>query len=299
MNRLFISRKDTSNAGDLSSCPIHYFPNFAGSDWIDILYLETVDLSKYDQIIVGGGGLLGNDNFIKSIKLLEPYAEKTFFWGTGINSKIDNPKKLTKKDIHILKLNSCLDYKLDMFKKENIGIRDSSKNHKIDFFHVPCSSCLHKIFDKDYEIEREFLLISHPKISSILNPEKKGGKFYADKKRIFTTAMDIEETVTEIKKSKYIISQSYHGIYWSMLSNRQVICINPWTNKFLFFGQPVEYTTKYLIEHHYNFLTGLSTNTFRNTVPIRFDLLPLYPNWLEYCRKQNLIFYNNRVMKHE
>ena len=71
MKRLFVNRKEKTNPGDWWSTPKHYFDKYKNDDWVDILDLDIVSLKNYDQIIVGGGGLLYNNNFEKFIIQLE------------------------------------------------------------------------------------------------------------------------------------------------------------------------------------------------------------------------------------
>ena len=266
MKRLFVNRKEKTNPGDWWSTPKHYFDSFKNDDWIDIFDLDKINLSGYDQIIVGGGGLLYNNNFEKFIIQLEhpKITHKVFYWGVGINTSFD--KHATKKDI----ANSLhrFNHKIKTFQKKQINIRDKQDLYNI----VPCASCLHPIFDKKIEIERDFLIINHNKVQSF----KKDG-YWQEKFNIDCINNSIENIVTEIKKSEIVYTQSYHGAYWSALCGKKTIIYRPWSTKFLNCDFPVK-----VMAHN-----GYHTIDYKNDIP------EPNMNYLNECREKNLKLYEN------
>jgi len=295
MNRLFVNRKDSmsntntlarlnsdvNNPGDYWCTPLHYWDEFKDCDWIDIMDVDSVDLNSYDQIIVGGGGLLGNNNFDPYIQLLLPYRDRVWFWAPGINNNISNPKEITQRGFQRLIDESKADnYNLKGFNKDKIAVRDYNQIYN----YLPCATCMHPVFDNaETEITRDYLILAHHKVSSLLGTHP----WLADKKRILQPKTEIDKIVKEIKRSKYILTNSYHGAYWSMLCNKPAVLISPWTNKFLFFKHQPPIITK----------NELSLIVMKELAPKKqidcfdFDSVATYPNYLEECRTANREFY--------
>jgi len=272
VDRLFVNRKEKTNAGDWWSTPKHYFDEYKNDEWVDIFDLDkTVGLENYDQIIVGGGGLLFNDNFQKFIRLLEhpKVVHKVFYWAVGINDKFN--KTSTKEDIedNLYNFNHIEGYhKINTLDKKQINIRDRQDRYNI----VPCASCLHPIFDEKIETERKFLIIKHNKVMSFNKHS-----FWRENKIISCIDNTIENIVTEIKKSEIVYTQSYHGAYWSALCGKKTIIYTPWSTKFLNCDFPVKVMARgEFLEVNYN-----------EDIP-EPDL-----NYLNECRTRNLKLYEN------
>jgi hypothetical protein len=288
MKRLFVNRKEMHptrkpNPGDWWSSPRHYFDEFTDSEWIDILDLDSVNLSDYEQIIVGGGGLLGNTNFQPYIDILSEYAEQVYFWGVGINSTLKTPKLLKPKQILRAKNNNTVNYNLKKFKHSQITVRDYGNYPGIVYDYLPCISCMHPIFDTVIEEKRDFLLLGHNKITTLDN---KNSSWFSGKKKITGVLADIEFVINEIKKSKIIITQSYHGAYWGLLCGKQVVILTPWNNKFFYYKPDVPMISIDTI----NYLLLPEKQQQKNLV-FDFDKIQTYPGYLEECRQLNREFY--------
>jgi len=263
MKRLFISRLVESNPGDYWSTPKHYFDEFKNDDWVDVFEFHKKDLTSYDKIIIGGGGLLFNPNFDKPLSLLQhpKYVEKVLFWGAGINSPFH--KNSTQKEID--ETSEKFPHKLKVFNKSQLNLRD--KQNRYNF--VPCASCLHKVFDTNEEVKRKYLIIRHTKVDSFRDP------LFNDIHKIYSIDNTIENVIKEIKKSEIIISQSYHGAYWAALCNKKVIVYRPWSTKFLYFNFPLKTLSK------------TNKKQFLNE-----DILTSTGDkYLNECRKKNLELY--------
>ena len=63
MNIVEFHRIDQNNPGDLFSNPSRYFFPDKETKKIDIDNVKRTEWHQKDTIIVGGGGLIGNDNF--------------------------------------------------------------------------------------------------------------------------------------------------------------------------------------------------------------------------------------------
>jgi len=303
MKRLFVNRKDSTdtnngrfrinsdvhNPGDYWCTPMHYWDEFKNCDWIDIMNIDSVDLNSYDQIIVGGGGLLGNNNFDPCIQQLLPHADRVWFWAPGINSNISNPKEITRRGFAKLVENSrAKQYNLKGFDKDKIAVRDYNQSYN----YLPCVTCMHPVFDDiESEIKQDYLILAHHKVKALLVQHR----FLSGKKRLLQPKTEIAKIVKEIKHSKYIVTNSYHGAYWSMLCNKPVVLISPWTNKFLFFKhQPTILT-----------MNDLKLIELKKVAPVTtkedcydFTSAETYPDYLEECRAANREFYL-KVTAHE
>jgi hypothetical protein len=266
VKRLFVNRKEKTNPGDWWSTPKHYFEEYKNDEWVDIFNLNKINLLEYDQIIVGGGGLLLNNNFKKFLSLLNnpEVVPKVIFWGVGVNSPYS--KFASQKDIE----NDSYKFSLELntFKNKQINVRDKQNSYKI----MPCASCLHPIFDKQIEVERDFLIINHNKVRSFINHE-----YWTEKKNINSIDNTIENVVEEIKKSKIVYTQSYHGAYWAALCNRKSIVYKPWSTKFLNCDFPVK-----VLAH--NMVKDLDYD---------IDIPEPNSNYLNECRKKNLKLYED------
>ena len=304
MKRLFINRKnsvsntqkdaqilkgktDQPNPGDYWCTPLHYWADFAldagCNDWIDITDVDIVGLEKYDQIIVGGGGLLGNSNFEHYIHSLLPYSDRVWFWGAGINRGIPRSKEISSNKWNKLIANSTVkSYGLKGFDKDKIFVRDYAQTHN----YLPCVTCMHPVFDTvDCDVTQDYLILAHNKVKTLLTQHA----FFDNKTRLLQPKTGIDKIAKEIKRSKYIVTNSYHGAYWSMLCNKPVVIVSPWTNKFLFFKHQPPIITP----------NELSLIVMKELAPKKsidcfdFRSVETYPNYLEECRTANRELYLN------
>lgn len=207
-NIIFIYRKNTRNIGDLNSCPKSYFNIFKNCFSMDIMDLTSINL-KNKIIIVGGGGLF-QAFFQEKLKLLEELSENNtiVYWGVGI----DNTAK--EKPINTSFLEKAV----------LVGLRD--KNTKYDF--VPCVSCMSELFVKYANAETAY------DIAFYLHRDYSENYIEYAKKYPLLTNKDnksFEEIIKFLSKAKTIITNSYHGAYWSCLLNKNVVVV-PWTDKF-------------------------------------------------------------------
>jgi hypothetical protein len=255
-----IHRHDFHNVGDYYCAPHLYF---------DVLKDKVVDISDFrrknpkvvknwmssvsnNSLIIGGGGLLNLRHFEIQMKLFESLSEmgkKIVLWGPGHNA-IDydqfNKNKLYNIDVDKFGLSGTRDF----------GMTDNW---------VPCVSCLHPIFDNQYETDQEVGLLF-------------GKKTIKDKallKRLesypsTSNTTSLEEMISFIGRSNIIVTDSYHAMYWSFLLGKKVIAI-PTTSKFFDFKYPPIIST---------------FETFEQDI----KKAPSYSGILEECREVNLKF---------
>lgn len=224
-----IHRLDKNNAGDLFCAPHHYFDILKGKalDIYDFKHKDEVVTDNWsskiisNSLIIGGGGLLNRGSFEMQMKLFEALkakGKKTVLWGVG-----HNEKKRTS-------FNKVSQYNVDVDKFGLVGTRDYSM--KTNW--VPCVSCLHPIFDSTLDEEYDVGLIYHKKTLKNKSLIKKLDNYPST-----SNTANIEEMVGFIKKSRTVVTDSYHAMYWSMLLEKKVIVI-PNSSKFFDFKyQPI------------------------------------------------------------
>jgi hypothetical protein len=198
----FISynNKNTNNlnVGDINCSPHLYF-NFKNYALEDIC---TYDPIKEDICIIGGGGLLCNPQGQDFNKYLN--CNKKIIWGAGINTD----------DVYNYKLEPSLS-SFDL-----VGIRDNIKYHSYNF--LPCVSCMHPAFSKSYEIKHDIVVYEHYDNPIDLKYPKLTNK-----------GEYIEEKINFLASSNYVITNTYHGMYWAALLKKKVLIYNPFSSRFL------------------------------------------------------------------
>ncbi|MCH4823552.1 polysaccharide pyruvyl transferase family protein [Gramella lutea] len=216
-----IHRINKQNVGDFYCAPHHYFDSLKNTELDIFLYRETekekqdhfVNTINKNSLIVGGGGLLNRGSFEKQMKLFEELAQrgkKIVFWGAGHNSKKTGDfKKLSN-------------YNIDISRFGLSGTRDFTGPGE----YVPCVSCMHPVFDREYSVENEVGIVFHTKS---LKDEKLLQKF-----SILPSSAnndDIEELSGFIGSCEHLITNSYHAMYWGMILNKKVTVV-PNSSKF-------------------------------------------------------------------
>lgn len=216
-----LHRYDKTNVGDFYCAPHHYFDVLKGK-YLDIFDYKVDDktvrnnfISKIsnNSLIIGGGGLLNRSGFSKQMKTFEKLSEKNkkmVLWGVGHNRK--NPSTFNKK----------VNYNIDISKFCLAGTRDYSMPGE----YVPCVSCMHSIFDKDYSSVQETGIIFHKDTLKKNNLLKRLENYPTS-----SNTTNLEEMVGFIGKSETIVTDSYHAMYWSLLLNKKVVAI-PNSSKF-------------------------------------------------------------------
>lgn len=216
-----LHRIDKNNVGDFYCAPHLYF---------DVLKDKSLDIFDYkvddknvtnnfiekisnNSLIIGGGGLLNRSGFSKQMKMFEKLTDnnkKIVLWGLGHNRK--DPSTFNKK----------VDYNINISRFGLVGTRDYSMPGE----YVPCVSCMHSIFDKDYSSVQETGIIFHKDTLKKNNLLKRLENYPTS-----SNTTNLEEMVGFIGKSETIVTDSYHAMYWSLLLNKKVVAI-PNSSKF-------------------------------------------------------------------
>ena len=210
MNELkFLFRADNTNVGDWWCPPFKYFP-FRPGDVGDILD-PSFSLKNTEILILGGGGI-GADFFqphLDRVKSAE--IPTTILWGAGVDTITDKVKLLETENPDLY------GNFFDFFSEK--GIRVYSEPQK--FAYVPCASCMNNLFFKyrDVKPTKPFGFYNHKRVT-LVNKENPNNISVED-----NSGNDLEEKLKFISSCEYIITNTYHGVYWATLLERKVIVI--------------------------------------------------------------------------
>lgn len=221
----------TENAGDYWCGPHHYYEDLnAQSLHIYDYYKDDPEVRqgfsdslRNNSIIIGGGGLFNRNCFAFALDLCAHLAEmgkKTVVWGTGHNSKKPN------------EFGNIKAYNIDPSIFGLVGMRDYGLTDN----YLPCVSCKHTLFDKQYNISEEVGVVLH------WESDRQGIPFELKGLPYLTNKATIEQLVDFIGKHETLITDSYHVMYWSTMLERQVVTI-PNSSKFYDFKYPPIITT--------------------------------------------------------
>ncbi|WP_455169280.1 polysaccharide pyruvyl transferase family protein [Aegicerativicinus sediminis] len=227
-----IHRIDYGNVGDLYCAPHHYFKELKNSE-LDIFDFKSADpditkkwINKIssNSLVIGGGGLLNRSSFEMQMKLFEYLSgknKKTVLWGVGHNQK------------QWQKNNKIQSYNIDTSKFGLVGVRDHSMKEEW----VPCVSCMHPIFDTNYDIKEETGLIFHKKTiknKSLLNR--------LNDYPSTSNTTNLDNMISFIGSHETVVTDSYHAMYWATLLGRKVLAV-PNSSKFFDFKYNPIFTT--------------------------------------------------------
>ena len=212
----FIHRDCKTNTGD-KVCNAGNYYSFPGYNKLthDIYNPDFNQIKKEDIVIWSGGGLLNcleewNININKSFEL----CDSVYGWGIGFNS-------------HHLDTAELVEINIGKFK--HLGLRDYFKKYNWDnISYVPCSSCNLPQLQEVYKIKRKVGVIEHHRtmikwaksLANIFNIEK------------ITNEADISKFIKFIGESEFIITNTYHCLYFSMLLNKNTILNSNFSQKF-------------------------------------------------------------------
>lgn len=195
-----------NNGGDNGCCPLDYF-DFGGYEKLDIRSdFDTKNIGKDDLVIIGGGGLLNyHQDWNLRINSVVATGAKVVVWGAGENTHFDD---LVAKPA--LKLGDCL-----------VGVRDY--NHPL-FDYLPCPSCMSGIFNDMGNGGSGMGVVVHADTEL---PEQLAGLPSVDNSK------SMAEIVEFIQSKKVILTNTYHGAYWSRLCDKVVVIFGQFSTRFL------------------------------------------------------------------
>jgi len=264
---------DMINAGDRCCSVLDYF------DFEDV-ETETIcittpkeyfsSISEDTKIIIGGGGCFCAEKLMNYLSKICP--DKVITWSAGFNSlfsyeKVENINKYNPLEKHKFLSNFRMN-----------GIRDNICGVKL----VPCVSCMNSKFDivknSKHLTKEKFIVYSH------FNHEQSG-----DTSRILDLGYpylennsSLEEIINHIMSGEVVITNSYHGAYWSSLLNKKAIIV-PFSTRMLNFNLP-----NVIIENN---IDKLSDENYLNNITSNLYNIN---NYLDECRNIN-IEYSKKV----
>ena len=259
----FIYRKDKNNVGDWFCSPVRYFsfrPNLVG-DLTD----NKFRIDKGDTIILGGGGL-GRDYFLPYLKKLEKINPKvSILWGAGVDlvSNVNEVILPAKHDLY----GRYFDF------VDEIGIRVYSKPQK--FRYVPCVSCMDNYFQEYKNISASM------SIGAYLHKDAKGAlNNFLKVPRMDNSGINLKKKLKFLSSFEYIVTNTYHGVYWATLLEKKVICL-PFKSGLYSFKYPPTYI----------YDTNLNDDTLNSA--------KIYKGSLEESKKINIDYYKYLISKYD
>lgn len=199
---VIVKRKDAANIGDFSCSPALYF-NLPVIDVIDIDDKRSIDnyLRKRMNFIIGGGGLLYSPKWINNMEEIVNNAPNTFIWAIGKNAHGEDRE-----------------YKYPEFlsKARLVGLRDRDQT---EYPWLPCVSCMSDVFDVIEKPIQPTIVYSHHN-AKIEQNSKTNKEFQT-----------MKDAVDYLSLGEKVITNSYHGAFWSILLEKEVIIRNQFSNR--------------------------------------------------------------------
>lgn len=210
----FVHRVDPSNLGDSVCCPMDYF------DW-SFTEHRLLDIHKPfpsgSHYIFGGGGLLHGD-WLERMDVFTANrndGDKAIVWSAGMNEHCQ--KRLIWPKF------------LDRF--EMVGLRDWGNPWQ----YLPCVSCLHPAFAsaRGMEPKHDIVVYQHRE-RKIDIPYGFPGMTNEVPKESMREALEF------ISSGRVIVTNTFHGVYWSLLTGRVPLIFSPFSNRFFSFKPHLE-----------------------------------------------------------
>jgi len=261
---MHIFRADPTNAGDWWSPPFRYFP-FKPGKVFDILSWK--DIPDIEEACIVGGGGLGREFFAQALASIQkiPRKGKLIAWGVGADI-LENRSGLVENP----KTNLLGDYFRGF---DKLGSRVWESNKAISW--VPCASCMHPNFFhyRNQPIKKRVGIYQHKRVPIVLKNQGDSSFPVLD-----NSGDNIDEKLEFLSQFEYVITNTYHGVYWATLLNRKVICI-PFKSGLYSFKHAPAYMK-----------ADLNGDILESAMT--------YPNALEECRLANIAFYNDVVSEY-
>jgi hypothetical protein len=288
-------RMDPNNIGDIASNPLQYFLSRDEYEIIDVANIGEIPYKENVPLIVGGGGLLGNDffgdDFLSEVLGSPDRSQLERMWQDSWS--LCNTDYKDVYDNFYKKFNSLIEDTLENLKPVDksrfiwgaghngsgetvfekikwpkalskyklVGLRDYHNSSRFQW--VPCASCMHPAFDRKYTVKNDVIWFEHKK-----QMIKDFGQDPIP--RFVNTGNNIDQTIELLGSANIILTNSYHGAYWGVLLGKKVIIVGgAWSSKFKFMKHaPI------ILDKREDW------KDFRETAPV-------WENSLEECREAN------------
>jgi hypothetical protein len=211
-------------------------------------------------IVVGGGGLIGQQYFENDLSFWGRGHAPLVLWGAGHNSH--DPYNVSDSSLN------SLDY-LQLNRYSAIGIRDYSAG----FCWVPCASCMHPELSKQSDTKAGVVVALHRDVRE--NKEVVAQIFSQspDATLLYNDSTP-EHFIGTLRSARVVVTNSYHACYWASLMGKPVVAVGG--------GSKIR-----TLKHEVAISTVASWSTAVADAPI-------HEHALEECRQRNVDF-NVRV----
>lgn len=197
------------NLGDQMAGPGHYFQRMAGERVCEWDIGTPIPTHQVRGAIVGGGGLFHSFFWQRKMNGLLGLKIPVVAWGVGLNhhGKLDDEFPAWLKRYNL------------------VGVRDVVDGWRW----VPCVSCLSTAFDVPRRSPaHELVALEHCEV-----PLKVDGIPKATMR-----CASMPEILSHIESGGTVITNTYHGVYWSTLMGKPVVVVNPFSSRFTRFRHP-------------------------------------------------------------
>lgn len=209
---------ETDNVGDAVCSPLQYF----SFDGYARSFHDLRCLPPDGPVIFGGGGLLHPklDAIIEAEVVA--HRRQVILWGIGTNYHGDDPSPPEPGWLPECALAGLRDWR---------GIFENS-----NAVYVPCPSCMNCEFNRHRQATEQIVIYEHqdfpiviPGQDFIRRMNNRGDQFS------FRGALDF------IGSAETVITNTFHGLYWSLLLGRKAVCWKPFSSRFHHFKPPVRF----------------------------------------------------------
>ena len=252
---IVVHRIDKNNVGDIASNPLQYFLKNDEYQSIDIIDLQTTKYDSSIPVIVGGGGLIGNEFLGEAARRTLSTSDKnqlTDLWNrrweaTDVANQDLNQEFLIRyKDLikeYLDKINknkspryfwgggfngeynkkskNNFDWPEWMVEFDKVGVRDWGQ--RLPW--APCASCMNPALRKTYPIKNDVIFFEHKK--QLIKDFGSGSM-----PRFINSGSNVEQTIELLGSANIILTNSYHGAYWGTLLKKRVVVVGAWGAKF-------------------------------------------------------------------
>lgn len=202
----FVHYKNTPNIGDLMCAPYLYF-KYIGAQAFDL----SDAIPPSEAVIFGGGAI---EPLLRKGRHHEVDAAVKVAWGVGTSRRGHTQHGPLVEDMNL------------------IGVREYGREKGIAKAHyVPCVSCMSDLFDKSYQETHEVAFYIHGHF---------GMEVPEGIPSLNNRAESLEEAIKFLGSAETIVTNSFHGTYWSLLLGKKVVCI-PFSSKFYGYMCPPYY----------------------------------------------------------
>ncbi|MHC4332179.1 MAG: polysaccharide pyruvyl transferase family protein [Planctomycetota bacterium] len=236
------------NTGDANSCPANYFEEFSVCERVN--YVGALGKSSEgDTVVFGGGGLFMNDWHDSVIKA-SARGVKIIIWGAGMNYPEHKLPANVPASLAACKL---------------VGIRDKRLAIANGVNWVPCASCLHPSFSIMRSAKPTHKLVQY--CHSWGHLDMPG----IPKRSNMDRSLSFQDVIEFLASGEAVVTDSYHGAYWSLLLGRDVIMWKPVTR--MISGLPT--------------LLPSATSYEQVTFIRDHGCFAFQPDWLRVCQDRN------------